>query len=102
MMASVAVSNMVKPAMNRDPSGATEITLDAPEIVRLRSTTPDATSYTKMYVVAAVGVITPMMKLPSGVRSRRPVNVRVGRVNVVGGSGAGAVGRAGTVTSSSC
>ena len=42
IMLSVAVSYMVKPAMNREPSGATESTLEAPETVRLRSTTCDA------------------------------------------------------------
>ena len=47
MIASVAVSNMLEPAMNFDPSGETEITLEAPDTVRLRSTTCDADSYTK-------------------------------------------------------
>ena len=44
MMASVAVSNMVKPAMKRAPSADIESTLDAPETVRLRRITPEATS----------------------------------------------------------
>ncbi len=46
--ASVAVSYMVKPAMKREPSGAIEITVLCPAVVRLRRITPDATSYTKM------------------------------------------------------
>ena len=44
MIASVLMSNMVNPAMNREPSGAIESTEDAPDMVRLCSTTPEATS----------------------------------------------------------
>ena len=44
MIASVAVSNMVNPAMNREPSGAIDSTEDAPDIVRFCRTTPEATS----------------------------------------------------------
>ena len=47
--------------MNREPSGDIESTLDCPDDVRFRRITPEATSYTKMYVVAFVGVITPTM-----------------------------------------
>ena len=44
--ASVAISKRLIPDMNFDPSGAMESTEDAPDTVRLRSTMPDATSYT--------------------------------------------------------
>src|SRR5437868_7748023 len=77
--ANVAVSYIVKPAMKREPSGAMEITELCPEVVRLRKITPDATSYTKIYVLALVGVTTPTMKLPSGVRISLPEKVVVGR-----------------------
>ena len=43
---SVAMSKRLIPDMNFDPSGAMESTEDAPDTVRLRSTMPDATSYT--------------------------------------------------------
>src|SRR5205807_9494942 len=85
--ASVAVSYMVKPAMKRDPSGDIEMTELCPEVVRLRRITPEATSYTKMYVLALVGVMTPTMKEPSGVRINLPVNVVVGRVSPWAGAG---------------
>src|ERR1035438_9332355 len=42
--ASVAVSYMVNPAMKREPSGAIEITVLCPAVVRLRRITPEATS----------------------------------------------------------
>ena len=51
-----------------------------------------------MYVLVAVGVMTPTMWEPSGVRIRVPLKVRTGRVRVVGGRGAGALGNAGTET----
>ena len=38
------MSNMVMPAMKREPSGAIESTVETPEKVRLRSTVPEATS----------------------------------------------------------
>ena len=46
--ASVAVSYIVNPAMNREPSGDMESTVDCPATVRLRKITPEATSYTNM------------------------------------------------------
>ena len=46
--ASVAISYIVKPAMNREPSGAMDSTVDCPATVRLRRITPEATSYTNM------------------------------------------------------
>ena len=46
--ASVAVSYIARPAMKREPSGDIDSTDEAPATVRLRSTTPEATSYTKM------------------------------------------------------
>src|ERR1039457_6584761 len=52
-----------------------------------------------MYVLPAVGVITPTMKLPSGVRSSLPGKVVVGRPVAWAGSGARVVVRAGTATS---
>ena len=97
--ASVAVSYMVNPAMKREPSGAIEITVLCPAVVRLRRITPEATSYTKMYVLAAVGVITPTMNVPSGVRSSLPGKVVVGRPVAWAGSGASVVVSAGTATS---
>ena len=42
--ARVAVSYIVNPVMKRDPSGDIESTEDAPETVRLRRITPEATS----------------------------------------------------------
>ena len=44
IIASVLMSNMVNPAMNREPSGAIDSTEDAPDIVRFCKTTPEATS----------------------------------------------------------
>ena len=44
MIASVLMSNIVNPAMNREPSGAIDSTEDAPDIVRFCRTTPEATS----------------------------------------------------------
>src|SRR5436305_7443514 len=41
---SVAVSYIVNPVMKRDPSGDIESTEEAPETVRLRRITPEATS----------------------------------------------------------
>ena len=52
-----------------------------------------------MYVLALVGVITPTMKLPSGVRSSLPGKVVVGRPVGCAGSGARVVVSAGTATS---
>src|SRR5450756_1772655 len=52
-----------------------------------------------MYVLALVGVITPIMKLPSGVRSSFPGKVVVGRPVAWAGSGARVVVSAGTATS---
>src|SRR5450759_1637712 len=52
-----------------------------------------------MYVLALVGVITPTMKLPSGVRSSFPGKVVVGRPVGWAGSGARVVVSAGTATS---
>src|SRR5262245_12981743 len=95
-IASVAVSNMVNPAMNRDPSGDMDSTEDCPATVRLRRMTPEATSYTKRYVEASVGVMTPTINCPSGVRISLPAKVVTGRVKTVGGKGAGVVGKAGT------
>ena len=52
-----------------------------------------------MYVLPAVGVITPTMKVPSGVRSSLPGKVVTGRPVAWAGSGARVVASAGTATS---
>ena len=49
---SVAVSYSVNPAMNREPSGAIESTVDWPVTVRLRRIEPEAVSYTNRTVEA--------------------------------------------------
>src|SRR5579883_120182 len=55
-----------------------------------------------MYVVALVGVSTPTMRCPSGVRSSLPGKVVTGRVLGTAGSPAGVDGSAGTETGMSC
>jgi len=64
-MASVAMSNMVSPAMNRVPSGYIESTEDAPIWFRFCSTTPN--HFVNEDVGGElVGVMTPTMCDPSG------------------------------------
>src|SRR4029077_20858530 len=76
----VDVSYSVNPAMNRDPSGAMERTVDCPVTVRLRRIEADAVSYTNSTVDALLlMVLRPTMKAPSGVRVSLPRNVVVGR-----------------------
>src|SRR5437588_13103536 len=95
------VSYMVKPAMNRDPSGAIERTVDCPATVRLRRITPEATSYTNMYVVAP-GLVRPTMNCPSGVRISLLKKVVSGRTRVVDGMPVMVDGGGATCTGNSC
>ena len=68
---SVAVSNKVAPAINFVLSDVTEMVVERLVTVRLRSTVPEAASYTNTTLLAAVGPFTPIIKRPSGVAVRR-------------------------------
>src|SRR5688572_24155438 len=91
--ARVAVSYSVDPAMNLDPSGDIDNTVDWPVTVRFLSTTPEATSYTNNTVLALFAVwlmaTMPTMNCPSCVRRRRPGNAVAGRPTNSAGRGAG-------------
>src|SRR5215831_13758533 len=85
MTASVAVSYIVNPAMNLEPSGAIDSTVDCPATVRLRRITPDATSYTNIYVDWP-GLVRPTINCPSGVRISLLKKAVSGRTSVVDGT----------------
>src|SRR5437016_7059945 len=99
--ARVAISYMVNPAMKREPSGAIDRTVDCPATVRLRRITPEATSYTNMYVVAP-GLVSPTMNCPSGVRISLLKKVVSGRTRVVDGIPVMVDGGGATCTGNNC